>query len=179
MDYYEEIINIVQVNEKDEIVGPIERWKAHKENILHRALTIAIFFGGKVLLQHRKHPVFNSVFDMYISTHQIYDGERLIDDNQSIGSALKREFDINYSDLIKKPQFKGKVMYQFDDPQSKFFEREICYLYSCETKTLPQVNYDFAYGFSLMDLDELKQHESPVFPLLAPWVKEIINNEII
>jgi len=178
MDYYEEIINIVQVNEKDEIVGPVERWKAHKENILHRGLTIAIFFEGKVLLQHRKHPVFNSVFDMSISTHQIYE-EGVSSDDKFIESALKREFDINYSNLIKKPELNGKVTYQFNDSQSDYSENEICYLYSCEAKTLPQVNYDFAYGFSLMDLNELKQPKNPLFPLLAPWIKEIINNKII
>lgn len=172
MDYFDQTQHIAAVDKTDTIIGKVEKWEAHKKGILHRAFTVAIFFEDQILLQHRKHPVFNNVFDATISSHQIYVEDQLQADETAVLMTLKREWSINESDLIQKPEFKGTVYYQAKDPLSDYTEHEICRIFTCSIKELKLPNFDFAYGFSRQNLEEVKKKESNIYTLLAPWVQK-------
>ncbi|HEX7542832.1 MAG TPA: hypothetical protein VF385_01995, partial [Patescibacteria group bacterium] len=51
-----------------------------------------------------------------------------------------------------------------------YVEHEIDYIYVSELKKLPTPNFDFAYGFSLIDKNKIFNSKF----LFAPWVKQMI-----
>ncbi|MFA9289267.1 MAG: hypothetical protein ACEQSA_05315 [Weeksellaceae bacterium] len=179
MSYFDQIQYIAHVDKADNILGKIEKWQAHKEGILHRAFTICLHYEDKIILQHRKHPVFGGILDATISSHQTYDGEELQSDETAILNTLKREWFIEQTDLIGGLNMKGKVYYKAQDPRSAYIEHEVCYVYSCAMKNLVLPNFEFAYGFSLCDPEELKDKKGALYPQLAPWVKEMIEKKLI
>lgn len=178
MDYYKDIKHIAQVDSNDTILGKIERWEAHEKGILHRAITVAVFYQEYAILQHRKHPVFDNVFDLTISSHQLYE-DTMQSDEEAIEQTLRRELDLAIPDLEEQPRSQGSIMYNAKDPQSKYIEHEVCHIYTCRTKTVPRINLDFAYGYSLQKMSDIINHHSPLHAILAPWVKEMIREKKI
>lgn len=181
MDYYKEKQFIARVNEKDEVLGKIEKWEAHKKGILHRAFTMILYYKDNIVIQHRKHPVFDGYFDLSFSSHQIFSGDQLEDDLKTIYKTLKREWNLDKSGLIATPKKIGVIYYKEKDPGSEFFDHEIDYIYEGTIKNLPTPNHAFAYGFSLIPK---KNFLSSNFYLLtsdifAPWVKKMVEQKLI
>lgn len=179
MQYYDEVQFIAQVNKEDSIEGKIERWKAHRNGILHRALTIAVYVNDSILLQKRKHPVFDSVLDITVSTHQIYVNDLLQSDEETIYQTLERELLLKPESLKQKPQYKGNVIYQAKDPKSDFREHEVCHVYTCTISSIPLFNPIFAYEVKMASLNAIKNQTQEIYPHLAPWVKEMIQKGMV
>jgi len=179
MQYYEDLQYLAQIDQKDSEIGKVEKWEAHEKGILHRALTVVVFFENNVVLQHRKHLVFDSVFDLTVSTHQFYKGEKLIDDHILALQVLKREMNLHKSDLLEKPKSVGKIQYEAKDPNSKYSENEICHIMTCKAKKIKIPNLDFAYGFTVQKLDSIAKPNHYLYSRLAPWVKILLAQNII
>lgn len=181
MDYYKKSLFLAQVDKNDKVIGKIERWEAHRKGILHRGFTVCLFYKGQAILQHRKHPVFDGVYDLTCSSHPIFKGEKLQDTKEAVIETLEREWNTGKFKL-QNPNYKsnqklkyiGKCYYKANDPNSEFGEHEICYFYTGEVSVLPSPNFDFAYGFSLVDLNTLKNPKFPLKSSFAPWVKDCL-----
>lgn len=179
ISYYKQKIIIAKCDKKGNILGPIERWEAHEEGILHRAFTVAIFYKGKLLVQHRKHPVFDSVFDVTASSHQIFDGKNLQDTIEATHLCLKREWNILSKDLKTIPKDLGTIYYKAKDKFSIYVEHEICNVVVCEVNRLPEINFEVSYGYSLASIQELSNSTSRLHQNLAPWVKVMIDQKLL
>ena len=179
MDYFDKPQYIAKVDKNDKVLGKAERWKAHKAGFLHRGFTLAIFYKNQVVLQHRKHPVFDGVLDITISSHQIYEGDALQDDLTAVFQTLNREWNIIPSDLEEKPKLAGTVYYSANDPKTDFKEHEMCRIYTCGVKKLKLPNFEFAYGFLVKPIEEIRDPKNPLYTLLAPWVVKALNEETI
>ena len=60
------------------------------------------------------------------------------------------------------------------------FGDEIDYIYKAELKHIPNPNYDFAYGFSLIEKNKLlTTHYKLLSNALAPWVKTMIQEKLL
>lgn len=173
MDYYNRKIYIPKVDKRDRVLGAIERWEAHKKGLLHRAFTIALYVGDKLLLQHRRHPVFDGVIDLTCSSHPIMSSGKVQDGIEAVYSTLAREWGL-LPDDVSKPVHKGVGYYSASDKNSVYKEHEVCRLYTVKTKLMPNLNSDFSYGFSLMSLEQLKSGRAPITNALAPWVPKLI-----
>lgn len=178
MDYYKQKQMIARVDRKGNILGQIEKWEAHRKGILHKAFTVLIAYKNKVVLQHRKHPCFDGVFDATISSHQIFKNGKLETTEEAIYQTLAREWFLEKKDIFSYKN-NGPVYYKARDPKSEFTEHEMCDIVIVETKILPQPNYDFAYGYSLVTKDELLNKNSRTYSLLAPWVIKMIEKKFI
>lgn len=178
MKYYSDVINIAHVDKKDNVLGKTERWTAHKEGILHRAFTVAVFYQDKVIIQHRKHPVFDSVLDITVSSHQYFKNGDLTDDLTAIYETLERELELSLSDLESAPKKMGSILYKAKDKRSEYIEHEICRVYSCKTKKKPVVKKDFCYDLIYKNMSDLENID-PDQADLAPWVKEMIKKKMI
>lgn len=181
MAYYKQKQYVATVDNDDIITGKMDKWEAHKIGVLHRGYTAILTFENKYIFQHRKHPLFDGVFDFSFSSHQIYlNNNRLQNDTEAIYDGLKREWNINKSDLKNEAKFLKKIYYKAKDPNSDYTEHEIDYIYLIELKILPSPNYDFAYGFSLFERNKLKTktYNLPT-SVLAPWVKVMIEEKLI
>lgn len=177
--YYKQKIMIARCDRQGNILGEIERWEAHEKGILHRALTVALFYKDKILIQHRKHPVFDGVLDVTSSSHQIYKEEKLQDTIEATLNTLKREWNIDPSDLLKQPKDHGWVYYRAKDKYSIYTEHEVCNVVTATVKKLPEPNLDVSYGYSLATRDELFNTSSRLFSQLAPWVKVMIKKNLL
>jgi len=177
MDYYKEKQWIAEVNEQDEVIGKIEKWEAHKKGILHRGYTAIITYNQQLVLQHRKHPVFDNVFDLSFSSHPIYLKNTLQEDVPAILNGLEREWGVHAEDVIDDITLIKKVQYKAFDDVSGNYEHEIDRIYSVELSKLPEANYDFAYGFfTLNKKNSDKLFDVRLQSLLAPWVYEIFKS---
>jgi len=171
MNYYQKTILIPQVDENGRIVGRIERWRAHRQGIRHRGFTIILFFGNKVVCQHRKHPVFDDCLDFTASSHPIYQGQSLQTDEAAIIATLKREWGIKKEDLTTPIKLEKKIFYQNFD--GRYTENEHCFFYSAKINKKPAFKTEFAYGRQMLTLDQINSLP-PSKPPLAPWVKEFL-----
>lgn len=179
MNYFEQEQYIAQVDTNDNVIGKTEKWEAHKKGILHRAFTVAIFFEDNVLLQHRKHPVFDKVFDVTISSHQIYESDTLQTDEVAVLNTLQREWNIGKDNLLGEPELKGTIYYKAQDLLSEYIEHEMCHIYTCQIKDLALPNLEFAYGYSLEKISDIKNKTNNLNPELAPWVKKTLEEGLL
>ena len=179
MDYLKALQYIAHVDKDDNILGKVERWEAHEKGILHRAFTISISYEDKLLLQHRKHPVFDGIYDVTISSHPLYVGETLEDPVDAVYRTLQREWNILPEDLDKQPSFQGKCYYQAADPKSLYQEHEVCHIYTCNAKKLTMPSLETAYGFSLMTIAQIQDNTTSISPLFAPWVRKMIEDKLL
>jgi len=167
MDYYQKKLFLAEVDKNDNIIKKVERWQAHKEGILHRGFTLIMTYQNSLIVQHRKHPIFDGYFDLTFSSHPVYNNEKLQTDFEAIDTALEREWNIDKKGLAAEPKFLGKFYYKAKDPNSIFTEHEIDYIYQAELKNIPNPNHDYAYGFELVNKLKIEDYK------IVLWVKEI------
>jgi isopentenyldiphosphate isomerase len=179
MDYYKQKQTIAKADIKGQTIGKIEKWQAHRKGILHKGFTLILTIDEYYVIQHRKHKAFDGVFDLTFSSHQVFIKDKLQDTEEAVFEALEREWKIKRDDLATKPLVLGNVYYKSDDPKSEFVEHEIDEILKVKLKTLPIPNHDFAYGYSLVDKKELLNKKGRIYPLLAPWVKKMIEKKMI
>lgn len=179
LQFYKKQIFIGEVDKDDKLIGPVERWKAHRENILHRAISVVVFFDNKVFVQHRKHPLFDGYFDITIASHQIFENDKLQDDIECVYANLLREWNVDKNDLAKFPEFMGKIYYQSDDKESEFHEQEFDYFYKVELKSLKLPVMDYCYGFSLLPLGEIKAGKHGILPHVTPWTRKAVEDGVL
>ncbi len=173
LDYYQQKQIIAGVDKNGNVIGKIEKWEAHRKGIPHKALTVALVYNGQFVVQHRKHPAFDGVFDITSSSHQIYVNGKLQTTPEATYDCLKREWDLEKNDLGELKNL-GTIYYKAKDPKSIYTEHEMCEILIAEIKSKPNPNPDFAYGFSLASKQELQNTNSEIYKHLAPWVKKMI-----
>lgn len=168
MEYFKKNINLIEVKRSDEIVRPIERWIAHKEGILHRGFTAIIKINNNIVIQKRKHKVFNNVFDLSFSSHPILVNKKVEKIEEAVKKNFKREwlFKGKILDLI----FLEKYYYKEKDEVSGLWEHEINYLFLLNLKGKIEHNPDFAYGMDTLTIENLLKKFTQFN--FAPWVKK-------
>ncbi len=171
--YYKQKQIIARVDRQGNVIGQIEKWKAHKKGILHKALTVALIYNGQYIIQHRKHPAFDRVFDVTSSSHQLFTNGKLQTTEEATYECLKREWGLEKKNLGKLENL-GAIYYKAKDPKSIYTEHEMCEVLAAKIKVEPKPDYDFAYGFSLVSKQELMNKGSKIYENLAPWVKKMI-----
>src|SRR3989338_11206359 len=127
MDYYKAIQYLAVVDREDNIIGKMEKWEAHKKGVLHRAYTAILQYQDNIILQQRKHPVFDDVYDLSFSSHQIYNKDLLQTNEEALFEGLLREWNFNKKNIIDT-KFLGKIYYKSKDEKSEFFDHEIDYI---------------------------------------------------
>lgn len=170
---------IAHCDRNGNILDEIERWEAHEKAILHRAFTVALFYKDQLLIQHRKHPVFDGTFDVTSSSHQVYKNNKLQDTVLASLICIEREWGITKKDLAKQPKDLGTIYYKAKDTKSIYTEHEICNVIVAEVKKLPEVNLDVSYGYSLVTKKELQNTKSRIYDNLAPWVKVMLTDNLL
>lgn len=170
---------IARCDRKENIIGEIERWEAHEKGILHRAFTLALIYKNSYILQQRKHPVFDGAFDITSSSHQIMNNGKLEDTFVAAERTLFREWKIREGDISGKMKLKGTIYYKARDPRSIYIEHEFCDIVELKVNKIPEPNYEVAYGCSVATKQEITNKKGSIYPLLAPWVKVAIKENLI
>jgi len=166
--YYKQQIYIPRVDETGKIVGEIERWEAHKKGILHKGFSVALFYNELLILQLRKHPVFDKVVDLTASSHPQVNNGQSQDEEVAVFDCLLREWNVVRKEVTNFTN-RGSFVYRAEDGAG-YIEHEYCTFYSALIDKQIQLNREFAYGFIQVDFKFFKSNPR-LFPL-APWVKE-------
>ncbi len=174
MDYYTDTQYLVRVDKQDKITGQVEKWEAHRNGILHRGYTAVLKMNDQVILQQRKHPVFDNVLDLSFSSHQLYKDGSQEDNLTAVMRGLNREWFITEKELKIVPVFLRKVYYFARDTATGYIEHEIDYVYLVELHKVPSFSPDVAYGFKTAPIASLINNQNSFSPPFAPWVLEIL-----
>lgn len=177
MDYYKQTQYVAAVDKDDIIIGPVEKWEAHKKGTLHRGYTAILSHGDNIIIQHRKHPVFDDVFDLSFSSHQIYANDVLQANEQALFAGLLREWGMDESHITSPPKLIDKVYYKAVDEKSSYIEHEIDYIYLIMLNKVPVANLDFAYGYEVVPKKDLHRTIHNLHAKPAPWVHGILKKE--
>lgn len=172
-NYYKQKQIIARVDKEGNVIGKIEKWEAHEKGVLHKALTVALIYKNQFVIQKRKHPAFDGVFDITSSSHQLFINGKLQGTIDATYECLKREWNLDKNDLGKIKNL-GSIYYKAKDPKSIYTEHEVCEILVAKLNAKPKPNLDFAYGFSLVSKQELQNKNSRTYTNLAPWVIEAI-----
>lgn len=175
-EYYKKKQIIARVDENGKVIGEIEKWEAHKNGILHKALTITLIYNNQFVIQKRKHPAFNGVYDVTSSSHQLIIDSKLQSTEEATYDCLKREWGLEKNEVSKLKNL-GSIYYQAKDPKSEFTEHEMCEILVAVVNIKPKPNLNFAYGFLLASKQELQNTNSNIYKNLAPWVKKMIEED--
>ena len=177
MDYYKEMQDLAVVDQEDNIIGKMEKWDAHKKGVLHRAYTAILQYEDSIILQHRKHPLFDDVYDLSFSSHQIYKNDSLQTNEEALYEGLEREWGIEKFE-IRNLKFINKIYYKAKDEKSEFFDHEIDYIYLIEVNTMPKANLDYAYGQKMIQKANIISEIKKLQLNLAPWVEKILEMKL-
>jgi len=173
---FDTIITIPRVNKKGVITGHIERWEAHRNGILHKAFSVVLLFRNQFILQIRKHRVFDCVIDVTASSHPEIAQGGVEHEEKAILRCLKREWHIN-SEEIHTLKSVGSIYYKSPDSRSEFIEHEYCTFYTAHVDKMIFPNYEFAYGYVLINKDYFKKNSQSL--RFAPWVEKAFQKKLL
>lgn len=166
--YLRQSQTIIRVDEKGNPVGIIDKWEAHKKGILHKGFSVALFYNELIILQLRKHPVFDKVIDLTASSHPLVIDGKNQPEEDAVCDCLMREWNVQRSELPNVRNC-GSLVYKAEDGAG-YTEHEYCTFYSAVIDRFASSNWEFAYGYIVVDLKFFKQNLKTYN--LAPWVKE-------
>ncbi|GIW63253.1 MAG: hypothetical protein KatS3mg091_055 [Patescibacteria group bacterium] len=187
LNYYKKKIYLPKIDNQGNTIGKIERWQAHFEGILHIGFTTLLQFKDQILVQIRKHPIFDGRLDLSFSSHPYYKQNKLIDNKTSIIETLTREWLWeDEQDLPKQSDIKFlfKIKYRSEDKQNqlgRILEHEINHYYIIDLEILPKPNPDYSYGYAFISKTKLKNLDLYPFKptMFAPWVKKMLKKNYL
>lgn len=121
---------VILVNEKDEVVGTMEKMEAHRKALLHRAFSVFIFNQrGEMLLQQRALNKYHSggLWTNACCSHPnpgeetLVAAERRLQEEMGFGVELEKVFDFVYKSEFEN----GLTEYEFDHVFVGFYEDAI------------------------------------------------------
>lgn len=164
---------ILAVDEQGKFNGQyVSKIKAHTgEGILHLAITVFIYNSkGEVLLQKRRHQIFDNIWDNTASTHQLLlENSKDETDEEATLRALKVEYEIENVELENLGGFKYFAKY------NDLCENEFCKLligkYDGEVRLNPEVGYEYKWMDKQEFLTDLENNPDN----FTPWCKTAID----
>jgi isopentenyl-diphosphate Delta-isomerase len=163
---------ISAVDENGNFLEYISKIKAHTgDGIHHLAITVFVYNSiGQVLLQKRKHKVFDNIWENTASTHQLHkeDGTDETDVEATL-RALKREYG------IKEIKLQSLGGFNYFEKVGDLCENEFCKLligeYNGEVQFNPQVGYEIKWMDKKEFLIDLENNPKSYTPWTVASVK--------
>lgn len=159
---------VILVDEQDTNLGSAERWLAHREGRLHRAVSVFVVNRhGQVLLQRRAaaKPIFGGLWANTCCTHP-----RPGEDARSAATRRLREEMGIQADL----DFCGTFTYQAEDEGSGLMEHELDHVFVGSSGEEPVPDRAEVDEFRWVDVSDLlaELERSEAF---APWVQPALS----
>lgn len=165
---------VLCVDENDVVTKSMDKWKVHKEGILHRAFTLILVFNNSIVLQHRKHLVFDNVLDATLSSHQLMIQNGQQNDIEAVMQTVLRETNLKESNFISQPNLVGTVRYQARQKDSKYIENEFLHVYKGDVSKQPEMNDEFAYNQYFAPISQIRRLKKIHGVEFAPWVEHMV-----
>lgn len=140
--------NVILVDEKDNVLGTMEKIAAHQSGFLHRAFSVFIFnHKGQLLLQQRAHDKYHSSGKW---SNTCCSHPRLNEQNMEAAKRrLKEEMGLDCELL-----YKFNFIYRTDFSNG-LCEHEFDHVFFGTTDALPVIDPQEVAAFAYMDLEEI------------------------
>lgn len=161
--------NVVLVNENDQVVGQMEKLKAHRLGILHRAISVFIFNdNNELLIQQRALDKYHSrgLWSNSCCSHPYPDedvvtaGERRLIEEMGIYCSLDHMFHFTYS-----VELEGGLI-----------ENELDHVLIGWSNAIPDLNTDEVCSYRWISLDELNRDIEEQPEHYTFWLKHILEH---
>jgi isopentenyl-diphosphate delta-isomerase len=169
---------LILVDDKDNIIGYAPRSECHTgKGKRHRAFVILIYNKDKkILLQHRKHKLFDKVWDLTAASHPLH----VNGSNENCIEAACRCLRVEWG--IEKVELRKIGAYNYFKEYGNHCENEHCALIVGEYNGKIDMNSEVAYGFKWVSLKQLLSEIEKNPEIFSQWliesVKLLKNNEL-
>ena len=156
---------VILVNEQDEQIGTMEKLRAHKEGLLHRAFSVFLFNDkNEMLLQQRAATKYHSpnLWTNACCSHPI-PGENLED---ATVRRLKEELGINHVETKKKFSFIYKSVFE-----NGLTEYELDHVFTGIFNKLPEINPEEASAYRFISVENLNKEIAKSPESFTTWFK--------
>lgn len=171
---------ILSVDEQGKFLEYIPKDLGHKsKGRRHLAITVLIYNSkGQVLLQRRKHKIFDNIWDLTGATHPLHSGNGI---DESLEEAtlrcLKEEWGIEEKMVLKNLGF-FNYFAQYGDN----CENEHCFLMTGEYDGEVNLNPDMGYEYKWMDKQEFLKDITANPKKYTPWaitgIKQVVRSSL-
>lgn len=160
---------VILVNENDQVIGQMEKMKAHRLGVLHRAISVFIFNDRhELLLQRRAFDKYHSrglwsntcCSHPYPNEDVVTAGERRLREEMGMCCSLERLFHFTY----------------FVELEDGLIENELDHVLIGWSNDTPQLNRDEVCEYKWMGLDELKLSIAEQPACYTYWFTYILNH---
>lgn len=135
----------------------------------HLAITVLVYNNqDQVLLQRRKHRVFDDIWDITGATHPLHLDNRDETLEEATQRCLKREYDIEGVTLRNLGSFNYFAQY------GELCENEHCHLLVGEYNNLVKLNPEVGYEHKWVKKEEFLQDIVDHPESYSPWAKEAV-----
>jgi isopentenyl-diphosphate delta-isomerase len=155
--------DVIVVNENDEWLGTMEKMKAHKDGILHRAFSVFVLNNNnELLIQQRATTKYHSagLWSNTCCSHPIPDestmagAHRRLREEMGFDCPLKELFTLRYKAQVDK----GLIENEYDHIYFGYYDEAI------------HINPDEVSAFKYIPIDELEQWMTNAPALFTPWL---------
>lgn len=135
----------------------------------HLAITVFIYNSkDQILLQKRKHLIFNNIWDNTASTHQLH----LEDHDETDEEATLRALVVEYQ--MKNIKLKNLGGFNYFTQNGKYCENEHCKLLIGEYNGKISLNPEVGYQYKWLDKNEFLKDLEKNPEKYTPWCKEAV-----
>jgi len=161
---------LIVVDDKDNILGYAPRSECHTEKgKRHRGFVILLYNKDKkILLQHRKHKLFDKLWDLATASHPLHVNEK----NESYIEAASRRLKEEWR--IEKVKLKKIGAFNYFKEYGNHCENEYCALIVGEHNGKLDANPEVAYGFRWVSLEQLLSEIEKNPEIFTPWLIEAV-----
>jgi isopentenyl-diphosphate delta-isomerase len=161
---------LIVVDDKDNAIGYAPRSECHTGNgKRHRAFVILIYNKDKkILLQHRKHELFDNYWDLACASHPLHVNGK----NEGYIEAALRCLKFEWG--IEKVKLRKVGTYNYFKSYNGSCENEHCALIVGECNGELKMNPEVAYGLRWVVLKELLSEIEENNEKFTPWLIEAV-----
>lgn len=160
---------VILVDEQDNEVGSMEKLRAHKEGLLHRAFSVFIFNSEKeLLLQRRAKDKYHSggLWTNSCCSHPLL-GETILEAahrrvKEELGMSVEAEKRFSF---LYRAEFENNLV-----------EHELDHVTVAYSDEEPRLNPEEADEWKYVDLDELRQDAEQNPEAYTAWLKIILSD---
>ncbi len=144
----------------------IPKWEGHTgEGKRHLAITVLIYNSkGEVLLQKRKHKVFDDIWDFTGATHPLHSK----DGDETVEEATQRCLDYEYG-IKQNLNFKNLGFFNYFSKYGSLCENEHCAMLVGEYNGSLNLNEDVGYSYKWMDKNKFLKDLEKNPKNYSPW----------
>jgi isopentenyl-diphosphate delta-isomerase len=161
--------NVILVDEQDNVTGTMEKIRAHREGVLHRAFSILLFNDrGEILLQKRAQGKYHSagLWTNTCCSHPL--------PNESMEHATRRKL-LQEMGIDMQPEFAYKFIYKVALDNS-LTEHELDHVFIGQYNGNPDINPEEVADWKYISMTDLRKDINLHPERYTYWFRLILNH---